>query len=173
MRTFNTKNMNISELANQNNLSVINIGTSFGLKEGEAVIGFSSFQEAVDFAEKNNMKVATFKNEGETSATYTLFDESPRAGFDVLGNYEDFTKFFKGDAEAFQEIDIDETLENSDFTDEDREEFLKDMNVVKTRIENLAEDEFIYLDNSGYSESLKKEDTSVLRNGNLYIIGVY
>ena len=53
---------NISELANQSNLSVINIGTSFGLKEGEAVVGFTSFQEAVDFAEKNNMKVATFKN---------------------------------------------------------------------------------------------------------------
>ena len=164
---------NISELANQNNLSVINIGTSFGLKEGEAIVGFASFQEAVDFAEKNNMKVATFMNEGETSATYTLFDESPRAGFDVLGNYEDFTKFFKGDAENFQEIDIDETLENSDFTEEEREEFLKDMNIVKTRIENLAEDEFIYLDNSGYSEPLKKEDTSVLKNGNLYIIGVY
>ena len=164
---------NISELANQSILSVINIGTSFGLKEGEAVVGFTSFQEAVDFAEKNNMKVATFKNEGETSATYTLFDESPRAGFDVLGNYEDVTKFFKGDEEAFQELDIDETLENSDFTEDEREEFLKDMNIIKARIENLAEDEFIYLDNSGYSEPMKKEDTSVLRNGNLYIIGVY
>lgn len=164
---------NISELANQNNLSVINIGTSFGLKEGEAVVGFTSFQEAVDFTEKNNMKVATFKNEGETSSIYTLFDESPRAGFDVLGNYEDFTKFFKGDAENFQEIDIDETLENSDFTENEREEFLKDMNIIKDRIENLAEDEFIFLDNSGYSEPMKKEDTSVLQDGNLYVIGVY
>ncbi len=164
---------NISELASQNNLSVINIGTSFGLKEGEAVVGFTSFQEAVDFAERNDMNVATFKNEGETSSIYTLFDESPRAGFDVLGNYNDFTKFFKGDAENFQEVDIDETLENSDFTESDREEFLKDMNAVKARIENLAEDEFIYLDNSGYSEPMKKEDTSVLQNGNLYIIGVY
>jgi hypothetical protein len=164
---------NISELANQNNLSVVNIGTSFGLKEGEAVVGFNSFQEAVDFAEKNNMKVASFKNEGETSSIYTLFDESPRAGFDVLGNYEDFTKFFKGDAENFQEVDIDETLENSDFTEDEREEFLKDMSVIKTRIENLAEDEFIFLDNSGYSEPMKKEDTSVLQDGNLYVIGVY
>ncbi len=164
---------NISELASQNNLSVINIGTSFGLKEGEAVVGFTSFQEAVDFAERNDMNVATFKNEGETSSIYTLFDESPRAGFDVLGNYNDFTKFFKGDAENFQEVDIDETLENSDFTESEREEFLKDMNAVKARIENLAEDEFIYLDNSGYSEPMKKEDTSVLQNGNLYIIGVY
>lgn len=164
---------NILETAHQNNLSVINFGTSFGLKEGEAIVGFASFQEAVDFAEKNNMKVATFKNEGETSSIYTLFDESPRAGFDVLGNYEDFTKFFKGDAENFQEVDIDETLENSDFSEEEREEFLKDMNIVKARIENLTEDEFIYLDNSGYSEPMKKEDTSVLKDGNLYVIGVY
>ena len=164
---------NISELASQNNLSVINIGTSFGLKEGEAVVGFTSFQEAVDFAERNDMNVATFKNEGETSSIYTLFDESPRAGFDVLGNYNDFTKFFKGDAENFQEVDIDETLENSDFTEDEREEFLKDMNIIKDRIENLAEDEFIFLDNSGYSEPMKKEDTSVLQDGNLYVIGVY
>ena len=64
-------------------------------------------------------------------------------------------------------------MENSDFTEEEREEFLKDMNIVKTRIENLAEDEFIYLDNSGYSEALKKEDTSVLKDGNLYVIAVY
>lgn len=156
-----------------NNLSVINFGTSYGLKEGEAIIGFASFQDAVEFAEKNKMKVATFKNEGETSSIYTLFDESPRAGFDVLGNYEDFTKFFKGDAENFQEVDIDETLENSDFTEDEREEFLKDMSVIKTRIENLAEDEFIFLDNSGYSEPMKKEDTSVLQDGNLYVIGVY
>lgn len=164
---------NLNELARMNNLSVINFGTSYGLKEGEAIIGFASFQDAVEFAEKNKMKVATFKNEGETSSIYTLFDESPRAGFDVLGNYEDFTKFFKGDAENFQEVDIDETLENSDFTEDEREEFLKDMSVIKTRIENLAEDEFIFLDNSGYSEPMKKEDTSVLQDGNLYVIGVY
>ena len=163
---------NISELANQS-LSVINFGSSFGLKEGEAIVGFASFQEAVHFAEKNNMKVATFMNEGEISSVYTLFDESPRAGFDVLGNYENLTKFFKGDAENFQEIDIDETLENSDFTEDEREEFLKDMNIIKDRIENLAEDEFIFLDNNGYSKPMKKEDTSVLRHGNLYVIGVY
>ena len=164
---------NLKDLASKS-LSVINFGSSFGLKEGEAIVGFASFQEAVDFAEKNNMKVATFMNEGETSSIYTLFDESPRAGFDVLGNYEDFTKFFKGDAENFQEIDIDETLENSDFTEEEREEFLKDMNIVKTRIENLAEDEFIYLDNSGvYSDVLKVEDTFDTHNGNSYVIGVY
>nr|DAP57557.1 MAG TPA: hypothetical protein [Caudoviricetes sp.] len=164
---------NLNELARMNNLSVINFGTSYGLKEGEAIIGFASFQDAVEFAEKNKMKVATFKNEGETSSIYTLFDESPRAGFDVLGNYEEFTKFFKGDAENFQEVDIDETLENSEFSEDEREEFLKDMNIIKNRIENLTEDEFIYLDNSGYSEPLKKEDTSVLQDGNLYVIGAY
>ena len=164
---------NLNELARRNNLSVINFGTSYGLKEGEAIIGFASFQDAVEFAEKNKMKVATFKNEGETSSIYTLFDESPRAGFDVLGNYNDFTKFFKGDAENFQEVDIDETLENSEFSEDEREEFLKDMNIIKNRIENLTEDEFIYLDNSGYSEPLKKEDTSVLQDGNLYVIGAY
>lgn len=164
---------NLNELARRNNLSVINFGTSYGLKEGEAIIGFASFQDAVDFAEENHLKVATFKNEGNTSSFFSIYDQNPRAGFDVIGNYEEFTKFFKGDAETFQEIDIDETLENSEFTENERASFLKDMNAVKARIENLAEDEFIFLDNSGYSEPMKKEDTSVLQDGNLYVIGVY
>ena len=55
-----------------NNLSVINFGTSYGLKEGEAIIGFASFQDAVDFAEENHLKLATFKNEGNTSSFFTI-----------------------------------------------------------------------------------------------------
>ena len=166
--------MTTLELAKANNLSVINFGTSFGLKEGEAVVGFASFAEAKDFAEKNGLLVASFKNERGTSSCYQLYDENPCASFDILGNYEDFVKFFKGDAEAFQEVDIDERLENEDFSEEEKSEFLEEMNAVKARIEKLTEDEFIYLDNSGvYSEPLKKEDASTLRDGDLYVIGVY
>lgn len=164
----------LKELAKVNELSVVNIGTSFGLKEGEAIVGFTSFAEAKEFAEKNGLRIASFKNEGGTSSCYQLDDENPCAGFDVLGNYENYTKFFKGDAEAFQEVDIDERLGNEDFSEEEKSEFLEEMNAVKARIESLADDEFIFIDNSGiYSEPLKKEDTSILKDGDLYIIGAY
>lgn len=164
----------LNELAKNGGLETINVGTSYGLKEGEAIVGFASFAEAKDFAEKNGLRVASFKNEGGTSSCYQLDDENPCAGFDVLGNYENFTRFFKGDEEEFQSVDIDERLENEDFSEEEKTAFLKEMNAVKTRIENLEDDEFIYLDNSGiYSEPLKKEDTSVCVDGDIYMIGVY
>lgn len=166
--------MKLNEFARINNLETIDFGTSYGLKEGEAIVGFASFEEAKEFAENSGLRIASFKNEGGTSSCYQLDDESPYSGFDVLGNYENYTKFFKGDAEAFQEVDIDERLENEDFSEEEKSEFLEEMNAVKARIENLAEDEFVYLDNSGvYSEPLKKEDTSILKDGDLYIIGAY
>lgn len=166
---------NLKELAKQNNLETINVGTSYGLHEYDAIVGFKSFSEAVDFAEENHLKVATFKNECETSSVYSLYDESPCAGLDVLGNYEDFTKFFKGDEQEFEEIDINETIESMDFdSEEEKAEWLESMNEVKDRIANLKDGEFIYLDNSGvYSEVLKTEDTSVLKDGNIYVIGVY
>ena len=164
----------LNEIARINNLETISVGTNYGLKKGEAIVGFASFEEAKDFAEKNGLRIASFKNEGGTSSCYQLDDENPCAGFDVLGNYDNYTKFFKGDAEAFQEVDIDERLENEDFTEEEKSSFIEEMNAVKTRIENLEDDEFIYLDNSGiYSEPLKKEDTSVCVDGDIYMIGVY
>lgn len=166
---------NLKDLAKANNLSIINIGTSFGLKEGEAVVGFASFQEAIDLAEKNNMKVATFKNEGETASVYTLYDDAPRSGFDVLSHYENYTKFFKGDEQEFEEIDINETIESMDFDNkQEKSEWLENMREIKDRIANLKDGEFIYLDNSGvYSDVLKTEDTFDTYNGNSYVIGVY
>lgn len=166
--------MKLNEIARINNLETISVGTSYGLKEGEAIVGFASFAEAKEFAENSGLRIASFKNEGGTSSCYQLYDENPCAGFDVLGNYENFTRFFKGDEEEFQSVDIDERIENEEFSEEEKAAFLKEMNAVKARIESLADDEFIYLDNSGvYSEPLKKEDTSALRDGDLYVIGVY
>ena len=121
------------------------------------------------------MKVATFKNEGEASPVYTLYDNAPRSGFDVLSRYENYTKFFKGDEKEFEEIDINETIESMDFdSEQEKAEWLESMSEIKDRIANLKDGEFIYLDNSGvYSEVLKTEDTSTLKDGNLYVIGVY
>ena len=52
---------NLKELAKQNNLETINVGTSYGLHEYDAIVGFKSFSEAVDFADENKLKVAAFK----------------------------------------------------------------------------------------------------------------
>lgn len=111
-------------------------------------------------------------SENNTSEVYVNTGETPRFEYNVLAQYEDFTRFCNEDADEFQKIDIDERLENEDFSEEEKEEFLKNMNIVKERIKNLADNEFIYIDNGGcYSEAIKETDTGTIINGDYYIIG--
>ena len=162
---------NLKDLASKNGLYTINVNNGVN----NAIIGFSSFTEAKDFADEHNMRVVSFKNVGGTSSSYEVYDDCPRAAFDVLSHYEDYTKFFKGDEDEFQSVDINEVLENNEFSSEqEKSEWLEEMQAVKTRIANLKDGEFIYLDNSGiYSDVLKVEDTFDTHNGNSYVIGVY
>ena len=165
---------NISELAKANNLETINVGTSYGLHEYDAIVGFKSFSEAIDFADENKLKIAAFKKEISAS-NYQLDDDAPRSGFDVLSHYENYTKFFKGDEQEFEDVDINETIESMDFdSEQEKSEWLENMREIKDRIANLKDGEFIYLDNSGvYSDVLKVEDTFDTHDGNSYVIGVY
>lgn len=163
--------INLKDLAIKNGLDTINVNNGVN----NAIIGFASFTEAKDFADEHNMRVVSFKNAGGTSNSYEVYDDCPRAAFDVLSHYEDYTKFFKGDEDEFQSVDINEVLENNEFSSEqEKSEWLEEMQAVKTRIANLKDGEFIYLDNSGvYSDVLKVEDTFDTHNGNSYVIGVY
>lgn len=163
--------INLKDLASKNGLSTINVNNGVN----NAIVGFSSFTEAKDFADKHNMRVVSFKNVGGTSNSYEVYDDYPRAAFDVLSHFEDYTKFFKGDENDFEEVDIKETVESIDFDSEkEKAEWLESMYEVKDRIANLKDGEFIYLDNSGvYSDVLKVEDTFDTHNGNSYVIGVY
>lgn len=163
--------INLKDLAGKNGLSTINVNNGVN----NAIVGFSTFTEAKDFADEHNMRVVSFKNVGGTSSSYEVYDDCPRAAFDVLSHYEDYTKFFKGDEDEFQSVDINEVLENNEFSSEqEKSEWLEEMQAVKTRIANLKDGEFIYLDNSGiYSDVLKVEDTFDTHNGNSYVIGVY
>lgn len=162
---------NLKDLASKNGLDTINVNNGVN----NAIVGFSSFTEAKDFADKHNMRVVSFKNAGGTSNSYEVYDDYPRAAFDVLSHFEDYTKFFKGDENDFEEVDIKETVESIDFDSEkEKAEWLESMYEVKDRIANLKDGEFIYLDNSGvYSDVLKVEDTFDTHNGNSYVIGVY
>ena len=162
---------NLKDLASKNGFSAINVNNGVN----NAIVGFSTFAEARDFADEHNMRVVSFKNVGGTSSSYEVYDDAPRSGFDILSHYENYTKFFKGDEQGFEEVDINETIESMDFdSEQEKSEWLEEMQAVKTRITNLKDGEFIYLDNSGvYSESLKVEDTFEIYNGTEYVIGVY
>lgn len=161
---------NIKDLASKNCLYTINVNNGVN----NAIVGFSTFAEAKDFADEHNMRVASFAK-NSSSTTYRLYDEYPRCSFDILSHYEDYTKFFKGDEQVFEEVDINETIESMDFDSEkEKSEWLESMYEVKDRIANLKDGEFIFLDNSGvYSEPMKIEDTFEIYNGTEYVIGVY
>ena len=163
----------LDRILKENGLYTIKVGTTFGLYEYDAVAGFASLEAAEEFAGKYRLNVNAFRNEGGTSPCYVLYDESPHAEFDVYSQYKEHATFCKGDAEVFQEVDIDERIENEDFSEEEKAAFLKEMNAVKARIESLSDNEFIWYDGNGnYSEVLEKESTSNEHNGDYYVIGV-
>lgn len=163
----------LDRILKENGLYTIKAGTTFGLYEYDAVAGFASLEAAEEFAGKYGLNVNAFRNEGGTSPCYVLYDESPHTEFDVYSQYKEHATFCKGDAEVFQEVDIDERIESGDFSEEEKVAFLKEMNAVKARIESLSDDEFIWCDGDGnYSEVMEKESTSNEHNGDYYVIGV-
>jgi|GEM_PF-2960396 hypothetical protein len=167
---------NLKEIAKENGLEVINVGTSYGVKESEAIVGFKSLKEAQELADKENMVIQIFKNENGTSNCYTEYSNSVLDDFDIFQSYkEKYTVFTNEDVEHFQEVDIDERIEDGEFANEsEREAWLKEMHEIKNRIANLKDDEFIYLDNDGnYSEAMSKTATDNTDEfGNHFIIGV-
>jgi len=149
----------LKNIAKANDLELVKVGNF-----DEAITGFENFAQAEKIAEENDLRIVSIKQKGNGNFEYDCggVDQA----FNILCLYEadnNYTLFFKGDAEKFQECDIDETLawmKEDDVIEDEIAEFLKERNEVKARIENLTDDQFIALDcaNSVYSEVLNKED---------------
>lgn len=149
----------LKNIAKANDLELVKVGNF-----DEAITGFKNFEQAQKLADENELRIVSIKQKGNGNFEYDCggVDQA----FNILCLYEadnNYTLFFKGDAEKFQECDIDETLawmKEDEASEEEIAEFLKERNEVKARIENLTDDQFIALDcaNSVYSEVLNKED---------------
>ena len=149
----------LKNIAKANDLELVKVGNF-----DEAITGFKNFAQAEKLAEENELRIVSIKQKGNGNFEYDCggIDQA----FNILCLYEadsNYTLFFKGDAERFQEVDIDETLQwmkEDEASEEKIAEFLKERNEVKARIENLTDDQFIALDcaNTIYSEALNKED---------------
>ena len=148
----------LKNIAKANDLELVKVGNF-----DEAITGFENIAQAEKIAEENELRIVSIKQKGNGNFEY---DCGVDQAFNILSLYEadnNYTLFFKGDAEHFQEVDIDETLQwmkEDEASEEEIAEFLKERNEVKARIENLTDDQFIALDcaNSVYSEALNKED---------------
>lgn len=151
----------LKNIAKANGLEVANVGFA-----KVALYGFDNFEQAEDFAGKNNLEVVEIKKKGNGNFEYSTCCID--YGYDVVEAYENrgnYVLFFKGDAEDFQEYEIDETLEwlkDDEISESEITTFLKEMNEVKAKIENLADDEFIAKDYDGnFTNVLKKHSTCI------------
>lgn len=149
----------IIEIARQKGLKVENVENL-----GTIVYNFFTFDEAVKFAKEYNLedKIYTINkiNDKIVDYDYVVYnlDENNEEenyvhlpyGFNLLEHYKndkgEVIQFFKGDANYFQEVDIDETLQwmkEEEKSEKEIETFLSEMHEVKEKIENLSEGEFI------------------------------
>lgn len=157
-RIMDTKE--IIEIARQKGLKVENVENL-----GTIVYNFFTFDEAVKFAKEYNLKdniyVINKINNKIVDDDYVVYnlDEKNEGkeyyaslpyGFNLLEQYKndknEVIQFFKGDANYFQEVDIDETLQwmkEEEKSEEEIKTFLTEMHEVKEKIENLSEGEFI------------------------------
>ena len=147
----------LKNIATQNGLELVKVNNI-----DDAICGFKSFSQAQEIADKYDLRLLTIKRKGSGNYEYDGCGISD--DINVLEQYEQthcYTIFLKGDEVQFQEVDIDETLEQmkeDEASQEEIAEFLKEMNEIKAKIESLTDDQFIALDcaNGTYTEVLPK-----------------
>lgn len=150
----------IIEIARQKGLKVENVENL-----GTIVYNFFDFNKAVKFAKEYNLeeniyvinqidnKIVDFDyvvyNLDENNKGKEYYASLPY-GFNLLEHYKndkgEVIQFFKGDADYFQEVDIDDTLQwmkEEEKSEKEIEDFLTEIHEVKEKIENLSEGEFI------------------------------
>nr|DAM56660.1 MAG TPA: hypothetical protein [Caudoviricetes sp.] len=151
----------LKNIAKANDLELVKVGNF-----DEAITGFKNFAQAEKIAEENELDIVIIRKKGNGNFEYDC--GGVYKAIDVLEQYKQtnkYTLFFKGDAEDFQEYDIDEILEwmkEEEKSEKEIKAFLAEMNEVKAKIENLADDEFIAKDYDGnFTDVLKKHNTCI------------
>lgn len=151
----------LKNIAKANDLELVKVGNF-----DEAITGFKNFEQAEKLAEENELEIVEIKKKGNGNFEYSTCCID--YGYDVVEAYKNrgnYVLFFKGDAKDFQEYEIDEILEwmkEEEKSEKEIEAFLAEMNEVKAKIENLADDEFIAKDYDGnFTDVLKKHNTCI------------
>ena len=157
----------LKNIAKQNGLELVKVNNI-----DDAICGFKSFSQAQELADKYNLNVVLIQAK-QGSSNYE-YKGSMTSAIDVFEQYkqnENFIFFTKGDAEEFQEYEINEILEwmkEDEASESEITTFLKDMNEVKAKIESLTDNEFIAKDirNEHFTDVLTKEDVNFYNERN-------
>lgn len=151
----------LKNIAKENNLDFVFVNNT-----DNAICGFENFKQAEELADKYNLNIVLIQAK-QGSSNYE-YKGSMTSAIDVFEQYkqnENFIFFRKGDADEFQEYEIDEILgwmKEDEASESEITKFLKEMNEVKAKIESLTDNEFIAKDirNEHFTDILTKEDVN-------------
>lgn len=167
--------LDLREIAEQEGFDIIETTTGtngYPQNLKHAIVGFESFEDASDLADKYGLNVESFRSKDGWSLwnrdNATMFKPYQNLASEFGDNYEEFPKM---DEDEFFEIEIKPSIDNfEDF--ESLETFLKDKKEIWEEIENMEDDEVVITCYGEYYETIKKESMEFSHDTRRYIIGV-
>jgi hypothetical protein len=170
-----TMNLDLSSLAYENGLEYIESvegghnGYPSGIRGG--IIGFSSFEEAHEFALKYDLFMCTFhKRDG-----WNMFERQgqPYEAMKITASDygDDYDQYSSDDLEDFYEDHVKPFL--SDFDDFDGlEDFLSNQKEIYEKLTTIDDTQLVITCNGGYLETIEKESMEWRNDSHTWIIGV-
>ena len=166
---------NLTTLAKQENLELISTTDSqngYPHNEMQAVIGFDSFEQAEELAEKNNLSVEIFtKRNGNDfwfrtgNKAYEAFE---RESADYGAGCDTYTK---EDAEKYYANEIEGML--SDFEDLDElSAFVDSHKAIYAALKNLKDGELLVVCNGEVCDTVQQTTMSYSNDSRMYAIGL-
>lgn len=169
------KKFDIDAVAYESGLDIIETTTDLGgyprnLKN--AIIGFSTYEEAESLANEYGLRVTTFeKRDGwqlwvrNNGITYGALEITS----DDYG--DDYYNYYASDKDSFYREEVEPRLENYD-DEEERESFLEDMREIYKAIEAIDETQVVITRDGRYYETIDIKSMSWSHDTKNYEIGV-
>lgn len=169
------KKFDIDAVAYENGLDIIETTTDLGgyprnLKN--AIIGFSTYEEAESLANEYGLRVTTFeKRDGwqlwvrNNGITYGALEITS----DDYG--DDYYNYYATDKDSFYREEVEPRLENYD-DEEERESFLEDMREIYKAIEAIDDTQVVITCDGRYYETIDAKSMSWSHDTKNYEIGV-
>ena len=152
----------IEDIAYENGLDLIQTtseSNGYPSNIKPAIIGFESFAEAQEIADKYDLSIEHFqkrdgwslwfRNGNTADEAYEMTDETFGANAMV---------YYKQDIEHFQENEIDAFIE--DYDEDDREDFIAEKMEILEHLRSMEDDEAVLTDEGRFVEVIKQRTMS-------------
>ncbi|MBB1530174.1 MAG: hypothetical protein HG466_005665 [Prevotella sp.] len=166
---------NLTTLAKQENLELISTTDSqngYPHNEMQAVIGFDSFEQAEELAEKNNLSVEIFTKRNGNDFWFRTGNKAYEAFERESADYgEDCTTYTKEDVEKYYTNEIEGML--SDFEDLDElSAFVDSHKAIYAALKNLKDGELLIVCNGEVCDTVQQTTMSYENDSRMYAIGL-